>query len=1295
MDFKNFLAHPHDLIALGHYPALIRNVMDNEGKNDRVSIPSEQLSERLPILMRLLSLLQQRYLPQNQPKLSQTSVLVSKELPNKKEENDKCNNNVCNELNRIRAPSANIEEIYSMLEDVAASIPEAEEVEDPVSLAPSVCKAKLGRSAGVILRKRRRCCSNFKMVDEVRPSSANSSSSALSKSTESNGLITTELWITSPLVASLKNTPGEKSKNSNDIDLDGMEDENEDEETEGNETSKFQRLGSLKKAREKRRNSIAEIVEDSQEVTMGLVLSEIIELIVKYLDQQNIVSNNVVATNLELARLGHKILDNNTSSTYYKQDHIPTIGKSAAPCIQITTKSDSVISSTESDNLSELLSTIIPVLMYHAPVLRHQHIANVLCRSAIPRAAEIILHLAINCPAASSSLARGCIDAYFDSIIGSSKAEAAVQKLIILESTAAMKAIAGLSPRECANIKRLLLDSRAMPDIFIILSINSDKLAAATAILDALTNYYMSATKSITLSDDPVIISNHRMDPDPTPLGNEQISMPKDTSEPWIVEILTQNRDFALKSVLFVSNYVIQLSQSKFQSFGECLVVLRCYSIIIGHTHNLIPSTEAIESVLNSIVLFFQEFEGKDSNLSDSRALSLIKIHRLSFCICIMTITFYEELFLDPKQKEQVPRASDSITKCYQLLVRTRILSRRDEYINQLASYVRLGDVQSIQCFLNAELLICESLLLQKVKRLKYFCVWAKQFHLAPHFDVRNTETVRSIAADPLPFISSARNFEIPFNTITTAMEFILKDSEMCCQIFEKERVSSLISISICALLNQGPPYLPCILPLQLYSICNSLCWNIQKSPKKHDNSNNYTSKRSRCRQAILHFIYTLSFLKALPDSPFSVQPRLLPLREALHFCERDIEVNGLQECHDRLLELIHEFSPESAASLSHSWNYSLISAASSNNGNNSHGTVDFVSTYIAQSQHEIEFDPSGVLSESLYINGMSTQNFQKLQTAVAHALLVLPNSPRSCFTFESLCRDPLVLLKSCLRVWRSDGLRRIMLSVLEGLLEANTLIVYDSSPSEDTASEMLAIRDLLIVRTIINGLSGKYMFEPGVVLPQEGADRAFFCNMAVGLVRSIVSRRQGLIASLFKQGISELSADILIFYVPEASTDIKALCLCLDTESLLAADRLRIADASLKLAVSRLKSEDNLQEEALTLIQSSLLVLMRSQSLIFGPEGVAVNVLRCEDDGQSITLRCRKLTMRMFSTLLDAASQTDMLGNVAGNIIASIAATCKAEGIVPGVTSHRKKIIKEVWDAAMKVLIAMRINLD
>merc|ERR1712194_843090 len=122
----------------------------------------------------------------------------------------------------------------------------------------------------------------------------------------------------------------------------------------------------------------------------------------------------------------------------------------------------------------------------------------------------------------------------------------------------------------------------------------------------------------------------------------------------------------------------------------------------------------------------------------------------------------------------------------------------------------------------------------------------------------------------------------------------------------------------------------------------------------------------------------------------------------------------------------------------------------------------DLVSKYIVQSQHEIEFDPSGASSETMYINGMLTQNIQKLQTAVARALLVLPKTPRPCFTFENLCNDPLILLKICLRVWRSDGLRKIMLSVLEGLLEANTLIVHDSSPSEDAASELLAIRDLL-----------------------------------------------------------------------------------------------------------------------------------------------------------------------------------------------------------------------------------------
>mmetsp|Transcript_28028 Transcript_28028/g.64161 ORF Transcript_28028/g.64161 Transcript_28028/m.64161 type:complete len:466 (-) Transcript_28028:52-1449(-) len=461
---KVSLQEPHDLVALGHYTTLIQNVMSNINDNGKSPTPPKKLIERLPVLMRLLSLLQQRFLSQNHAQLMEPPQLASKVTSHENEAQcDNLRNNIKpHHAQKIHSTPNSIEEIYSMLEDAAASIPEAEEVEGPVALAPSVCKTKLGKISGSVLRKRRRrrCRNAEKFEENIRPPSAHLSSSNLSNSTDSKDLIGNELWLTSSLTASLRTKAVEKNQIDDDIDLYGMEgmgdnDEDEDKDTRNN-SSKFLRLSNTNDKRLEKPLSMVETSDDSQEVTMGLILLEIVELIVKSLDQQNLISNDIIIANMKCARLGHTITDLDKSGIYFTQN--TTFFKSENKAIQtsaeIATKKDSILSSTDTDSLSALLSTTIPVLMYHAPVLRHRHVANVLCRSVVPQAVSIISRLAENSPAASSSLTRGCIDAYCHSFLAASKTETVVRKSIIQKSTAAVKSIADLSARECANVKR-------------------------------------------------------------------------------------------------------------------------------------------------------------------------------------------------------------------------------------------------------------------------------------------------------------------------------------------------------------------------------------------------------------------------------------------------------------------------------------------------------------------------------------------------------------------------------------------------------------------------------------------------------------------------------------------------------------------------------------------------------------------------------------------------------------------------------------------------------------------------
>ena len=109
------------------------------------------------------------------------------------------------------------------------------------------------------------------------------------------------------------------------------------------------------------------------------------------------------------------------------------------------------------------------------------------------------------------------------------------------------------------------------------------------------------------------------------------------------------------------------------------------------------------------------------------------------------------------------------------------------------------------------------------------------------------------------------------------------------------------------------------------------------------------------------------------------------------------------------------------------------------------------------------------------------------------------------------MCRDALVLLQCHIRVWKIRGARRILLSVLQQILAANTNTTLHSSPMRQPAFEILAARDVILARSLILVTSAAYVINDFV----KGDVTPIYCPITIHTVRFLIVQRTSLAMAL------------------------------------------------------------------------------------------------------------------------------------------------------------------------------------
>ena len=187
----------------------------------------------------------------------------------------------------------------------------------------------------------------------------------------------------------------------------------------------------------------------------------------------------------------------------------------------------------------------------------------------------------------------------------------------------------------------------------------------------------------------------------------------------------------------------------------------------------------------------------------------------------------------------------------------------------------------------------------------------------------------------------------------------------------------------------------------------------------------------------------------------------------------------------------------------------------------------------------------------------------------------------------------------------------------------------------------------------------------------------------ALPILRSITSRRRGVIATLVKEGLPQSSVDFLAQFIPESFLDASELISLLsEKETIPLVERLATASAALSICAA---NSSRGEATAKNLLSASLDTLIDGFFLVIGPVGLPVSVFRDENNGQDITLMCKEATFQMIKTL-STINPRSSLKKDACLYLTKIAAMCKSENAVGGVSgavaAKRKNLLKEIYDS-------------
>jgi hypothetical protein len=909
---------------------------------------------------------------------------------------------------------------------------------------------------------------------------------------------------------------------------------------------------------------------------------------------------------------------------------------------------------------TELTSTISS-LMYNAPVLRHRHLAYGLCRAAVPQASAIIYDLASNCPPATACLLAGCIDAVSTAYCASGNDIA--KSKIVQTAKKSTKAIAALSKSEAWRVINTLTHFKVMRDVALEEIIHLDTGAAVSMMFEDLNRENQIETAMW----DSVDAKNKKKGKS---FQRRKINLSNQVrcafasvheSRPWLVKSLLESDSLATKVRKYLSKSLQELGSDDQIASGRSYLLLQTYSLLIyrigiGSGSSAGSGTAFVQASIEGVNALFNR-SGQDSRL-----------RMLCICACLITCANFPPIAAGKETFINTP-ASLSAAACLRSLLKQKDGDNLDVFVSQLSSLISSEDSSELEYLVISSISVKAQKFVTEESADSFFntCRWAREKMGARIEDEWSASTKIEVLT------VGARRGAISSTCLANCVAGILDDPAICSKVFLEPCISELLREAVATSLGDGGTKLPIIFPLSLETIL----LQILELKLSWTQPGTYSlSELGKQCQFILQLLYALIFLDRSTSSPFAIDPRCFPLSESLTFCQQFPSSSVLSE----LTALVERLAPEVICLQSPHEPSSLRLVL------DEHISPQLVCSAI-EDCNGVETDIAfyGLRAERLFVRARAANPVAHIDTEVACALLASDKHlPRRTYTYRSLCRDPLVMLKCNLRIWKCRGLRRITLSILQRLLLANDHIVKEQTQHNESATQLLAARNLLVARCLL--VAGSTGFDPDAENAKSKA-RAIRCPMTVSFIRSLLSDHLGLTAQLLKQGLPHTAVDWMVDVAPECLQDANLLTDCLSSNNgFTAAERLGTADASLRIAVAYGRRDEAC---ARILTRAALNVLVSSFLLSLGPIGLPVSVVHEEEDGVDVAQTCRTATFRMLAALQSIGDDRIAIRGEARMALNKMAAMCKNESAV-GAIPRRKVMLKEIWDAVLRCSSAL-----
>ncbi|KAL7541896.1 hypothetical protein ACHAWF_007043, partial [Thalassiosira exigua] len=947
---------------------------------------------------------------------------------------------------------------------------------------------------------------------------------------------------------------------------------------------------------------------------------------------------------------------------------------------------------------------VVPALMQHATILRHDHVANALCRAMAPQAPSLIEAMAANCPAASQSLLRGCIAAHrlakkFESLASDAadadgSSDLSDAKSIVETSLEATRRLMALSRREALGAVRALRDERVMDGLVLSALMEHDPVGAASFVVEKLTSPpEVVATGPATAkqdSDGGRARSSDEERPKPTLRERTNLGRPGDASGAIPVpsrfrEELVRDGSLAENALRFLCRRICSLREEgdkTNESLGEATLFVRAFAVLMhsigtGEGASMQSGSEIVEDAVIAMgQLSIDNEPGRDLPTRSSKD----NIFKTATCATIVACGAIAH--------EETAKARIG---CLQGLLQRPSSVESIVFSSRLAGFIISNDSTSLGRVV-FEIISSREGNFDPDQMTRLECLVQNMSSNSEKGRLKSIHdkglTVNSIVHDPIVAVEAmGQSSSQPANELDDLMKTIFADPDICAKIIQHPHAPALVGESVKMLLSRPAPHIPLVLPLSLERLSHSLPW---------DELN--IDKGMACKLLslfVFQLLYALDFLNQQPHSPFVINPRLFPLKDTLAYLDshnksgNGQKSKGFKKMSSALKALLSKHCPDILLALEDDAHFHQENDAPVlNRSLDIVVKPSMVCEAIRDCLNNNAIDSSGLRAEQMFMLCRSVYPCLEVDVAAVGAMLASNKSQPKFYSYVALAKDPLVLLKARARVWKCRGIRCILLLILRDLMNANECMAIQTSETESVASEYLTARDTIIVRCIVFACASGFVFgecDASKILHSR------HCMISVNMIRSVISKQRGVVAALIKQDLPENCIDWMVEFVPECLLDAPIIASLLAEKGLLtASERLSAASSALQIAVAHSSRGEAV---AKSLISAATAVLLDSFALAIGPIGVPVSILR-EESGRDVTNVCREKMFRMINTLSRISPLSTDMRNEASITLSKIAALCKNENAVGGVSgiaaSRRKAILKEIWECCVQANTAL-----